>query len=271
MTAPLRLAVLGDPLRYTRSPDLHRAGAAALGIACDSQAIRTPLEQLPATLARLAAEGFTGCNVTLPLKHAALAAVTRSTPAARRARSVNTVTFAAGGSEGDTTDGAGFVDLLTSLGRSASTARVVLLGAGGSARSLALALADARGPAVQVISRREPEPDEAWGGALGERWSAWGSAAADAVLAAAGVLVNCTPLGAGEPPAAPERIAHGALVVDLTYGETVTPWVLAARAHGLEAVDGLGLLVHQARHSLARWFGREVPLAPLAAAVGWPR
>ena len=65
--------------------------------------------------------------------------------------------------------------------------------------------------------------------------------------------------------------AAGALVVDLNYGATLTPWVQAARAQGFEAVDGLGLLVHQARHSLRFWFDRDVPLAPLAAAVGWPR
>jgi shikimate dehydrogenase len=270
MSGVVRLAVLGDPLSYTRSPDLHRAGCEALGIACDSLALRTSAEQLPATLARLAGEGYTGCNLTLPLKHSALACMQAATPAARRARSVNTVTFGAAGLLGDTTDGAGFVDLLASLGRAVEHARVVLLGAGGAARSLAVALADA-GARVGVVSRREPAPEAAWGGALGDRWHAWGSPEAAAAAAAAEVLVNCTPLGADAVPVSFERLRPDALVVDLTYAAVLTPWVLAARAQRLEAVDGLGLLVHQARHSLSRWFGREVPLAPLAAAVGWPR
>src|SRR5437764_1282827 len=124
------------PLRSTRSPDLHRAGAAALGLDCESHAVRTPLAALGETLARLAAEGYTGCNLTMPLKEAALAHVREATPAARRARSVNTVTFLAAGSVGDTTDGAGFVDFLASLDRAARGTRVVLLGAGGAARSL---------------------------------------------------------------------------------------------------------------------------------------
>ena len=111
MTARVRLAVLGDPLRYTRSPDLHRAGAAALGLDCESHAVRTPLAALGETLARLAAEGYTGCNLTMPLKEAALACVRETTPTARRARSINTVTFLAAGSSGDTTDGVGFVEL----------------------------------------------------------------------------------------------------------------------------------------------------------------
>ncbi|HEY6196479.1 MAG TPA: shikimate dehydrogenase, partial [Candidatus Eisenbacteria bacterium] len=139
MTARVRLAVLGDPLRYTRSPDLHRAGAAALGLDCESHAVRTPLAALGETLARLAAEGYTGCNLTMPLKEAALACVRETTPTARRARSINTVTFLAAGSSGDTTDGVGFVELLAALDRDARRARIVLLGAGGAARSLALA------------------------------------------------------------------------------------------------------------------------------------
>lgn len=271
MTAPVRLAVLGDPLRYTRSPDLHRAGADAVGLACESEALRTPLAALADTLTRLAAEGYTGCNLTMPLKEAALACVRESTSPARRARSVNTVSFTDAGSLGDTTDGVGFVDLLASLDRVAASARIVLIGSGAAARSLAVAVTDAGGERPHVISRREPAPDEAWGGALGSRWCARGSAAAEAALAQAQVVVNCTPLGAQEPPAPLEQVARDALVVDLTYGEGLTPWVVAARDRRLDAVDGLGLLVHQARHSLTRWFGREVPLASLATAVGWPR
>jgi len=262
----IKLAVLGDPLRYTRSPDLHRAGCAALGLECESVALRTPVDALATTLERLAHEAYTGCNLTMPLKEPALALVGRASPAARRARSVNTIAFA-DGRLGDSTDGAGFLDLLAAEQRSAATCSVTLLGAGGSARSLALALADAGGRPVDVISRREPEPGEAWGGALGKRWSAWGTGAATRAIAVADVLVNCTPLAGDEFPVAVEHIPRATLVVDLTYGERVTPWVAAARASGLEVVDGLSLLVHQARRSLAIWLGRDVPLEPLLVAA----
>jgi shikimate dehydrogenase len=271
VTAPVRLAVLGDPLRYSRSPELHRAGAAALGIACESHPLRTPVAELAATLARLERSGYTGCNLTMPLKEPALGCVREATPRSRRARSVNTITFRAEGSEGDTTDGVGFVELLQALDRDVAKCGIVLLGAGGAARSLALAVGEVGGRIHAVVSRREPAADEAWGGAPGARWCAWDSPAELAALATADVVVNCTPLGANSLPAPLEPMARGALVVDLTYAEELTPWVRAARARGLEAVDGLGLLVHQARHSLMRWFGRDVPLAPLAAAVGWPR
>ena len=268
MSAPVRLAVLGDPLRYTRSPDLHRAGAQALGMACESVALRTTAADLPAVLDRLALEGYLGCNLTMPLKEPALACVREASAPARRARSVNTITFQVGGMHGDTTDGAGFLDLLASLGREPANSRLLLLGAGGSARSLAVALGDAGCAGLDVVSRREPEDEPVWQAA---HWHAWDSPAAHDALARAGVVVNCTPLSDDGPPVALSSLARGALVIDLTYGETLTPWVAEARAQGLEAFDGLGLLVHQARHSLARWFGREVPLEPLAAAVGWPR
>lgn len=267
--AGLKLAVLGDPLAYTRSPDLHRAGAAALGFECESVALRTPLDALPGTLERLAAEGYTGCNLTMPLKSAALACMRRVSPAALAARSVNTVTFKPDGAEGDSTDGAGFLDLLHSLGRDPASARVVLIGSGGAARSLAWQLGRISTRGIHVLSRRAPMADPEWkampppGG-----WSMWGSPEGGMALLGADVVVNCTPLPA---PVEVEAVARNALVVDLRYGERVTDWVRDAREHGLEAVDGLGLLVHQARHSLARWLEREVPLAPLAAAVGWPR
>lgn len=262
----MRFAVLGDPLRYTRSPDLHRAAAEAIGLSCESVALRTAPEALAATLERLALEGYRGCNLTMPLKEPALGCVREATPAARRARSVNTITFRAHGMLGDSTDGAGFIDLLASLGREPRQVRTLLLGAGGSARSLAVALHDAGGISLEVVSRHEPESEEAWRGA---RWHAWESDASRVALAHADVVVNCTSLAGEVTPAA--GLARTALVIDLTYAEQLTPWVVAARAHGCEACDGLGLLVHQARRSLSHWFGQELPLEPLAAAVGWPR
>jgi shikimate dehydrogenase len=149
----MKLAVLGDPLRYTRSPDLHRAGLEAAGLAGESSAIRTPLAELGARLDALAAAGWRGVNLTHPLKEAALELLPRLSDASRRARAVNTVGFEDGGAWGDTTDGAGFVDLLRWRGRDPAAERVVLLGAGGAARGLALALADARCGTIAMSAR----------------------------------------------------------------------------------------------------------------------
>lgn len=271
MSAPVRLAVLGDPLAYTLSPQLHRAGCEALGLACESRALRTPPDALETRLHALAAEGLAGCNLTHPLKEAALDHVARASVAAERSRSVNTIAFRDDGWYGETTDGPGFVDLLRSLGREPDGARVVLLGAGGAARSLALALAWAGCRDLRVSARRAPGSRFAWGEGLDERFLGWRTPEEGDALAQASVVVNCTPLAGGEPPAPVDALAREALVVDLTYGPEPTPWVRAARASGREAVDGRGLLVHQARRSLSLWLGREVPLEPLAAAAGWTR
>ena len=271
MSAPVRLAVLGDPLTFTLSPALHRAGLEALGLDGGSEALRVPQTRLGETLARLGGAGYRGVNLTHPLKRAALSHVTGASDAARRACSVNTVSFDAGGMHGDSTDGAGFLDLLGELGCTAHGACVVLLGAGGAARSVGLALLEAGAARVTAWARRPGEASAAWEAIPGVSVGGWDDGAGRSALAGADLVVNATPLTGAEEPCAVGRIPRVARVVDLVYGLEVTPWVQAARAGGLQAVDGLGLLVFQARRSLALWTGSEVPVEPLARAVGWPR
>ena len=267
----MKLAVLGDPLRYTRSPELHRAGLEALGIECESRAIPTPAAELGARLTELAAAGYRGVNLTHPLKHAALEHLGRVSLPSRRALSVNTVGFDPELTWGDTTDGDGFIDLLRARGREPKAQRVVLLGAGGAARSLALALAAAGCTAIVASARRIDEVRERWRGITRAALVAWGSEAEAESLAASRVVVNATPLAGEDGLVPPDALPREALIVDLVYGPELTPWVRRARAAGLEAYDGLGLLGFQARRSLALWTGREIPIAPLMAAVGWPR
>ncbi|HET7224895.1 MAG TPA: shikimate dehydrogenase [Candidatus Eisenbacteria bacterium] len=267
MSAPLRLGVLGDPLRYTRSPELHRAALAALGLEGSSEALRTPLDALGGRLQRLATEGWRGVNLTHPLKEAALAHVAVATTRAARSRSVNTITFDREW-EGDTTDGLGMLDLLRQLDREPATSRVLLYGAGGAARSLALALLE--DGAEVTFAARDPGPAAAaWEGPPCT-WATWRGEDERRALERATVVVNATPLP-GEQACPVASLPPGALAIDLVYGAQPTDWVRAARAAGREAWDGLGLLVHQARHSLERWTGRAVPIQALADAVGWPR
>lgn len=271
MNRTVQLAVLGDPLTYTLSPVLHRAGCSALGIGCESKGVRTSPMDLEGRLHDLATRGLLGVNLTHPLKEHALDCVAKASVAAERARSVNTIVFRDDGWWGETTDGPGFVDLLKSKHFDPSLQRVMLLGAGGAARSLSVSLHWAGCRNVTVSSRHPKDAKFAWGEGLDERFLGWRSEEEGDALRDATVVVNCTPLAADELPVDVKRIAPAAFVVDLTYGPTLTPWVKAARGAGLEAVDGLGLLVFQARRSLSLWLGQEVPLEPLAAAVGWPR
>ena len=267
----IRLAVLGDPLAYTRSPDLHRAGLTALGLAGESSALPTPADQLGPRLADLAARGFHGVNLTRPLKAAVLPFLARVSGPAAEARSVNTVGFAPDGWWGETTDGPGLIDLLQSFGRQPARERVVMLGGGGAARSLASALAGAGAEPITVSARRPVEIAGAWRDVTGARLVTWRSREQAMALGDATLVINATPLGGAEDPAPLAAIARGAMILDLVYGERVGSWVLRARAEGREAYDGLGLLVFQARRSLALWLARPVPLDPLARAVGWPR
>jgi len=266
----VRLAVLGDPIAHSRSPDLHRAALAALGLEGDARALRTPAGTLAGRLAELTGEGVRGVNLTHPLKQEALTEVARLSDRARRARSVNTVGLDRDGWWGDTTDGAGFVDLLGGFGRAPEGERVVIVGAGGAARSIALALI-AAGCAEIAVSARRPDAATPWSAIAPVRFVAWRSPEEAEALAAATLVVQATPLGGDESPAPLPAIARRALRGDRVYGAGVTPWVERARAEGREAYDGLGLLVHQARHALTLILGRTVPLEPLARAVGWPR
>jgi shikimate dehydrogenase len=268
VSAPIALAVLGDPLAYTQSPVLHRAGLESLGRIGTSAALRTPLESLGERLRELRSRGFLGANLTTPLKEAALAHVDRISEAARQARSVNTVGFGSDGVWGDTTDGPGFVDLLGTWGRDPARERALLLGGGGAARSLALALISAGAPRVTAWVRRPSLAGAAWAEIEGAQVLLWGEAPERMARGPVTVVVNTTPL---EDPIPVTALPLRSVVVDLRYGPGITTWVREARARGFEAYDGLGLLVFQARRSLALWCGRPVAVDPLAQAVGWPR
>jgi shikimate dehydrogenase len=270
VTAPIHLAVLGHPLTYTRSPDLHRAGLAALGKTGASQALPTTPDELPSRLRDLAAAGLRGVNLTIPLKEAVIPHLDRVTERARRARSVNTVGFEREEAWGDTTDGIGFIQWWRSIGRDVARERVVLLGAGGAARSIAATLIEA-GAGVTVCARRPEAARASWQGMGAAQWVAWQSAESRDALARASLIANATPLDDPAEILPYDWAGPDAVLVDLRYGAEITPWVAGARAAGRSAYDGLGMLVHQARASLTLWLGEDVPVAPLERAVGWPR
>ncbi|MFI5371189.1 MAG: shikimate dehydrogenase family protein [Candidatus Eisenbacteria bacterium] len=272
MSGDWALAVLGDPLVFTRSPDLHRAGLAALGLEGRSEALRTPVTGLRARLGELRQFGFRGANLTHPLKKAVLRYLDHISDTARRARSVNTIGFAEDGTWGDTTDGRGFVDLLVSLGRDPVTERMLLFGGGGAARSLAVALADAGCTRLTVAVRDPRRSGLDWAGVPQAVLVPLGtSGEAGRLTDDVTVAVNCTPLDDATGPCAPSAMRSDVMVIDLVYGREISSWTAAARAAGMTAYDGLGLLVFQARRSIERWTGQPVPVEPLTRAVGWPR
>lgn len=269
--ARMMLAVLGDPLTFTLSPVLHEAGLAALGRSCRSVALPTLPEALAARLAALEAEGYRGVNLTIPHKEAVLPLIPRISAPALRARSVNIVGFGAGGRWGDSTDGPGFLDFLAAEGLAPGAHRVLLIGAGGAARSVAAALVAAGAGAVTAATRDPRRHADAFA-ALGLAAPlAFDAPALDTAFARATLVVQATPARDPGGVLDPERVPRHAVAVDMGYGESITPWVAALRGRGVRAMDGLGMLIHQARRSIALWTGEAPPIEALEAAVGWPR
>jgi shikimate dehydrogenase len=209
--------------------------------------------------------GVVGLSVTMPHKHEAATLVDDLTPTARRLGVVNCITARAGRLVGDATDGPGFVAALAAGAHfDVAGRRCVVVGAGGAARAVVLALAEAGAHEVVVVNRSAARAEEAalLAGDGGRRGVA--SDVADADL-----VVQATPVGmAGggsdeEMPFDPQMLHEGQVVADLVYHPRVTALLAAAADRGARPVGGLGMLVHQAGLALENWTGRPAPLADM--------
>lgn len=258
-----RLAVIGNPVAHSRSPQIHAFFAAAAGHAVDYARIESPLDQFVATARAFADSGARGCNVTVPFKGEAFAACARVSERARRANAVNTIAFDADGWFGDNTDGAGLVrDIELNAGVALRGKRVLVLGSGGAAAGALDPLLAAR-PAALVVANRTPARAQA----LIERFAA-SAARLDVNLSAASleapgadfdVLVNATAasLQGAVPPLPAGTLKPGALALDMMYGAAALPFMRWARAQGAVARDGLGMLVEQAAQAYVVWLGMQ--------------
>jgi shikimate dehydrogenase len=273
LTGQARLAgIMGWPVAHSRSPRLHGYWLAHYGI----DGVYVPLAVMPEHLERalraLPLLGFSGCNVTLPHKEAACALVDALAPAARRIGAVNTVVVREGKLVGDNTDGVGFLENLkaSASGWRSDAGPAVVLGAGGAARAVVAALVDSGAPEIRLVNRTA-ERAEALAAALGGPIKVLPWAERETALEHAALLVNTTKLGmAGQPPLALalDRLPHAAVVNDIVYVPLETELLAAARARGHSAVDGLGMLLHQACPGFEAWFGRAPEVtAPLRAFV----
>lgn len=266
--------VIGDPVRHSLSPVLHNAAFAALGLDWVYVAFPVPEGRAPEALTGMRALGIEGLSVTMPHKAAVAGAVDRLSPVAGRLGAVNTVVRRGDELVGDNTDGAGFLDALRAgPGFDPDGRRCLVLGGGGAARAVVLALAQAGAAEVVVVNRTPARGQEAaeLAGAAGRTGSAGDAASAE-------LVVNATPVGmAGSGPGGgsealpggidPSDLGPGQLVVDLVYEPRVTPLLRAAGSRGATTAGGLGMLVHQAGHALRLWTGEEPPLAVMEAAV----
>lgn len=250
-----RVVLLGHPVAHSLSPRFQQAAIDAAHIDARYEALDVPPDELPERLAELAAAGACG-NVTVPHKEQVALLCGRLTPVASAVAAVNTFWVDRDGTlVGDNTDVGGFAQAAaTLLGGRTADVRVVLLGAGGSAAAVCEAVKRWPGARVTIIARTAQRAQR-----LAGRYPGVAGVHEDAVLALAeaDLLVNATPLGidGDAMPVDPAKIPDGVAVMDLTYRAGRTPWVNACRARGLNAEDGLPMLIEQGALAFERWFG----------------
>ena len=257
------VGVIGDPVAHSRSPAMHNAAFAALDLDWVYVAFPVTRGDGTAAVSAVRALGLAGLNVTMPHKADAAAGCDDLAPDAAALGAVNTVVNADGALVGHSTDGDGFLHALADEGVTVAGRRALVLGAGGAGRAIAHALGRA-GAAVTVAARRPEAAGEA--AALAPGGVAIGLD--DLAVGQFDVIVNATSLGMqGEPPPFDTaRLHEDQFVFDTVYPAD-TPLLIEARARGLRAAGGLGMLVHQGALSFALWTGVTPPLDIMRAAA----
>lgn len=258
--------VMGWPVGHSRSPLLHNYWLACYGIDGAYVPFAVRPDGLEAALRALPALGLAGVNLTVPHKERALALMDRLDAAAQRIGAVNTVVVSDGRLEGRNTDGYGFIENLHAgaTGWRASNGAAVVIGAGGAARAIIAALIDDGVPEIRLVNRTLARA-EALAAEFGKPLVALQWEQRVAALDGAALLVNATTLGmTGQPPLdlALDALPKTAVVTDAVYAPLETALLAAARARGNVCVDGLGMLLHQARPGFAAWFGRDPEVTP---------
>jgi shikimate dehydrogenase len=270
MTHPDRFllaGVMGDPVMHSRSPKLHNYWLAKYGLNGAYVPLPIAREHLRAALRALPALGFSGCNLTIPHKEAALRIVDRIDPLARRIGAVNCVVIGADGSlEGQNHDAFGYIESVREAQPSgrADTGPSVVIGAGGGARAVLVGLIDQDAREIRLVNRTLAR-GKALADELGDPITALSWEEREGALEGAAILINATNQGmVGEPPLdlALDRLPVSALVSDIVYIPRETALVAAARKRGNPTVNGLGMLLHQARPAFHAWFGIMPEVTP---------
>jgi shikimate dehydrogenase len=263
----LLAGVMGMPVMHSRSPKLHNYWLAKHGLVGAYVPLAIPADGLRAALRALPALRFSGCNLTIPHKVAAFEVVNRVDPLARWIGAINCIVVAPDGSlDGRNNDGFGYIESIVEVRPDwrADAGPIVVLGAGGAARAVLVSLADRGAREIRLANRthaRAKGLEAEFGGPI--RAYPWEER--ERLLDGAAMLINTTNQGMiGEPPLdiALDRLPRAALVSDLIYIPRETPLLEAARKRGNPTVNGLGMLLHQARPAFRDWFGVMPEVTP---------
>ena len=266
--------VIGSPVAHSRSPQLHRHWLTSLGL----QGFYVPMDVAPDNLERvlrtLPDAGFVGCNITIPHKEAVMRIADKITDRATLIGAANTLIFRPDGTIiADNTDGYGFIENLKQGAPDwvPNAGPCVVMGAGGAARAVIAALADA-GVEEILLTNRTRMRAEKLKEEFGKRISVADWVQAGNLIEEAATVVNTTSLGmVGKPELRVplDGLRPGTVVTDIVYTPLQTRLLKAAEEAGCTVVDGLGMLLHQAVPGFERWFGvrPEVDAAARAAAL----
>ena len=267
-THPFCLAgVMGWPIAHSRSPLIHNHWLQQHGLKGAYVPLLVTPGALGTAIAGLKALGFQGCNITLPHKVEAMAFVDEVDSMARRIGAINTIVVRPDGSlKGFNNDGYGYIQSLLDAqpGWRADAGPITVLGAGGAARAVVLSLADRGAKEIRLLNRT-PQAAQALADEFGAPVKALPWADRHEALDGAAMLVNTTSQGMHGKPALDldlSALPTSALVSDVIYIPLLTPLLAAAKARGNPTVDGLGMLLNQAKPAFEAWFGVAPSVTP---------
>lgn len=271
------VGILGDPVAHSLSPGMQNAALASLGLNICYVPLPVEPEQLPEAVAGLRAMQFRGANVTIPHKIAVANLLDSLDVSAVRTGAVNTIVNNDGTLTGHNTDGIGFIRALAEVAEvDFSEAPALILGAGGAARAVAVALAENGCPRITIINRTPDRANQlktllvsefpaaevtvrAWEDDLGEP------------LAQNRLVVNATSLGMKsnlkQAWAGVDKLTASHVVCDLVYSTKQTSLLTAAKEKGATLMGGTGMLLHQGAASFKLWTAREAPLDVMRKAL----
>ncbi len=274
--ARLQVGVIGDPVAHSLSPAMQQPALDALGIAATYELWPTTTEDLPTRIMGLRAPDVLGANVTVPHKRAVMSLLDEVSPRARRAGAVNTIVRRGDRLLGENTDIDGFATALREVCPDPEGRDALILGAGGAARAVVLALESVSVSQIAVANRSGERLDQLVSDLAPTTVARvpYDDTALRRAMEAATLVINATALGwnTGESPLSLDLIDAlpvDALVVDLTYRET--DLLAAARQRGLATLDGLPMLVYQGARSLELWTGRAAPVDLMLVAAAAAR
>ena len=257
--------VIGDPIAQSKSPLIHRHWLQALGLAGDYRAVRVPSAGLGDYLAeRRRDPNWRGCNVTLPHKESVLSFLDHLDPDAQAIGAVNCVAPGPQGLMGRNTDIDGIAAALD--GAPVKSRKAVVIGAGGGARAALHYLREGEAARIAVLVREPGKAAHFADQDGGARVEIHHLDACDEALAGASIIINASPLGMAGSPVMPASLlesvaayARGATLLDMVYKPVRTAFLEVGEANGGIAVDGLAMLVGQARAAFELFFGRPPP------------